>query len=184
MAFTTQKLSLMTRVVLALLAVSSACAFPIQGSNSEMQTQPVANIQPRDPRIIPNTENYLASILNEVGLGPPPKSELPAPEIPSPPVSVPVPVPFYFPTPTVEISDHGNGNVEGLYPSPAISSYESSWTTNVQNDSDHPVKNIQIGDWHGGNKIEASDIPNVLNAVEKLVSHRLNDIYSADEISP
>ena len=56
------------------------------------------------------------------------------------------------------------------------------FTTTIKNGNNKPVQNIQIGTgWEGKKRIEASDVPVILAAVETELAHRFNDMVDSQD---
>ncbi|KAJ5939587.1 hypothetical protein N7466_002721 [Penicillium verhagenii] len=173
--------------VTALFAVT-AYGVPLRESPSETESQRGAMIQPRDPRIIPDTENYIHSVFDMLGLpaldsvlsvasssSSSAASETPASSSHAIDVKV-TPTPTPTPTPTTF--------EKKPTPSPTTTADEVTFSTTIKNGNDRPVENIQIGQgWKGSNRIQASDVPFIMGAVESALADRFNDmIDSSDEL--
>ena len=68
---------------------------------------------------------------------------------------------------------------------PSKPSEEVSSTTIVKHGGDtKPIENIQIGTgWDGEKRVQASDVPMILNAVYKEIANRFNNLVdSSDEV--
>lgn len=98
------------------------------------------------------------------------------------PVPVPNPGPGTLPTPTV---NYEHGEPEDVEATPSKTTSEVGFTTTVKHGQDtKPVENIEIGPFHDSHKpVESSEIPTILNAVYKEVTHRVHDLAdSSDEL--
>ncbi|KAJ5107535.1 hypothetical protein N7456_004210 [Penicillium angulare] len=169
--------SLSVAVVMTLLT-TAVYAVPIRDSSDEARA---SAIQPREPRIIPDTEHYLADVLDMLGV----------PSLDS--SNTPSSTPSLAPTPTVKAEEVHPQNIkatsakveqESPSPSPTTSADEVTFTTTIKNGKDRPFHNIQIGSgWEGKNRVEASDVPFIMNAVYGALADRFNDMVdSSDEL--
>ncbi|KAJ5698531.1 hypothetical protein N7462_000536 [Penicillium macrosclerotiorum] len=165
MALPSTNSSLSTIILLALLAVSFVYAQPIRETKTNDQAEPAPAVQPRDPRLIPDTEHYLANVLDLIGVDPIP-SDTPTPTIPTPNVQ----------------AEHGQP--ENLEATPVSSSDSVTFTTTIKSNDGKPFENIQIGSgWSGKKKLTASDLPVIFDAVAKELDHRFRDMVdSSDEV--
>ncbi|KAJ5131946.1 hypothetical protein N7448_006104 [Penicillium atrosanguineum] len=159
--------------VLALLPVALVYAHPIQESATATQVQPVTNIQPRDPRLIPDTEHYLADIFGLLGVEDPHTSETPSPTLASTDMTGKQDKPANVKTTGTPTSSATKTTIT----QPAM------YTTNIRHGDTKAIENIQIGSGYtGGNKLQASDLPVIFDAVAKELDHRFrNMIDSSDE---
>ncbi|KAJ5684617.1 uncharacterized protein N7477_000962 [Penicillium maclennaniae] len=163
--------------VLALLPVASVFARPIQESAAAIHVQPATRIQPRDPRLIPDTEHYLAEIFDLLGVQDPNSSS----ETPTPTPTLASSIHI-----TVEQDKPINTTATGTSTSSTIltmSTQPAMYTTNIRNGDSRPMENIQIGSgWTKDGKLQASDLPVIFGAVAKELDHRFrNMIDSSDE---
>ncbi|KAJ5212509.1 uncharacterized protein N7498_004155 [Penicillium cinerascens] len=154
--------------MLAMLPLSSVYARPTRESGTVSQVQPATNIQPRDPRLIPAAERYLADAFAVLGVSEPETSQTPIP-------LTSVHISLWQDTP------------ENITATPTASATKTTqpamYTTNIRHGDDKPIENIQVGSgWTGGNKLQASDLPFIFDALSKALDHRFrNMIDSSDE---
>ncbi|KAJ5279879.1 hypothetical protein N7478_005251 [Penicillium angulare] len=163
------------------LLTTAVYAVPICDSSDETRAQRASTIQPREPRIIPDTEHYLADVLDMLGV----------PSLDS--SNTPSSTPSLAPTPTIQAEEVHPQNIMATSakvqqyspsPSPTTSADEVTFTTTIKNGKDKPFKNIQIGSgWEGKNRVEASDVPFIMDAVYGTLADRFNDLVdSSDEL--
>ncbi|KAJ5740732.1 hypothetical protein N7493_000604 [Penicillium malachiteum] len=178
-----------TLVMVTAFLATTVYAVPIHDSGAtRTDAQRASVIEPRDPRIIPDTERYLADVLGMLGIPSPGASEAPSS------------TPSVAATPT---SSASHGKAESAVPTPIVATpskiqqaslapsatqYIDGWTvtTSINKNKDtKPFENIQIGSgWHGGNRIQASDVPFIMDSVYSAVADRLNDfVDSSDELT-
>ncbi|KAJ5637578.1 hypothetical protein N7490_007457 [Penicillium lividum] len=161
----------------ALLA-ATVYAIPIHESNSDTQNELAPMIQPRDPRIIPDTTEYLNDMLDLLGLD----SVL----LPSPTTTSAAPSATdgfeqgVIATPTATPSMASMNST----PSPTGNVEQVTYSTTIKTENDKPIANLQIGEgWKGSNRIQASDVPFIMNAVYSALADRFNDVVdSSDEV--
>ncbi|OQE37864.1 hypothetical protein PENCOP_c009G03630 [Penicillium coprophilum] len=171
--------SWLSLLLVALVAVSTVNAHPIQQTD-EMEK----GLEVRSPRLIPDTDEYVRSILQGFGL-----------EGPTP-TSTPTPTPTTTPTITVK-TELGLENEEPTQITHIVSSSPVSYThtygsnqagytqtVEPENSNSQPVESEQIGDGlNGGQKINLQDFPVLFQSIYKALEHRLKDmIDSSDEI--
>ncbi|KAJ6036260.1 hypothetical protein N7540_000539 [Penicillium herquei] len=175
-------------MVTALLA-TTVYAIPIQDSGAtRTDAQRTSVIEPREPRIIPDTERYLDDVLSMLGIPSPEKTDVPSsnPSVAATPTSQAShgKAQSAVPTPVVATPS----KVQQYTPTPSTTQHIDDWTvtTSIKKNNDtKPIENIQIGSgWHGGNRIQASDVPFIMNSVYSAVADRLNDfVDSSDELT-
>ncbi|OQD77505.1 hypothetical protein PENDEC_c002G06230 [Penicillium decumbens] len=160
--------------VLAMLFMSSVYARPIRESGTATQVQPATNIQPRDPRLIPDTERYLPDVFSLLGV----------------PNSIPSETPTPTPTPTISPSVHITAEQDkpvNIKATPTISASKTTqsatYTTNIRHGDTKSSESIQVGSgWTGGKKLQASDLPFIFDSVSKEIDHRFRNLVdSSDE---
>ncbi|KAJ5802548.1 uncharacterized protein N7503_004998 [Penicillium pulvis] len=171
--------------MVASLLAATVYAIPIRDSSTETQNRLHSKIQPRNPRIIPDTENYLSSIFHQLGIDTidkalaPTSSTADTTETPAPSSEASHGVDEEATaTPTAAIAE------ETSTPSSTTTADEVTFTTTIRNGNNNPIENIQIGQgWKGSNRIHASDVPVIMSAVEEALANRFNDIVdSSDEL--
>ncbi|KAJ5383060.1 hypothetical protein N7517_000971 [Penicillium concentricum] len=162
-------------LLVALLAVSTVNAHPIR-QTAEMENA----LEVRSPRLIPDTEEYVRTILQGFGLEAPTPTSTPTPTV----------------TPTASIKTNQDlENMEptqtthSIYSSPisytsTYGSNEAGYTQTVEHkhSDNEPVESAQVGDgWNGGKQVE--DFTKLFKSIYELLEHRLKDmINSSDEI--
>ncbi|KAJ5827371.1 hypothetical protein N7447_004134 [Penicillium robsamsonii] len=168
------KASWLSILLVALLAVSTVNAHPIR-QTEEMEK----GLGVRSPRLIPDTEEYVRTILQGFGLEEPaPTSTLTSTPIATPTASIkPIQdLENMAPTQTTHIIYSSS-----ISHTPTYGSNGASYTQTVEHeDSDNqPVESAQIG--NKGKKIE--DFTKFFQSIYKFLEHRLKDmIDSSDEI--
>lgn len=175
-------------ITLGLLNISSVYAQPIREA-SPTQEQSTHVLEPREPvsevtchtpiqiriisnsillqRLIPDTENYLAKVLDNLGVG---DHETDTSTQAA-----------YTPTPTIKVEqDHPVNSIA----TPSTTGSGATFTTVIHNGNDKPIENIQIGNgWDGRKELRASDLPMIFDAVYKEMESRFrNVIDSSDEV--
>lgn len=118
-------------------------------------------------RLIPDTEHYLADVLDSLGVG------VPEPDAASQAT--------YTPTPTIKAEQEHPVNIEAT---PTSTGGSVKFTTVIHNGNDRPIENIQIGNgWDGKKELRASDLPVIFDAVYKEMESRFRNVLdSSDEI--
>ncbi|KAJ5246883.1 hypothetical protein N7468_001866 [Penicillium chermesinum] len=170
-----------------IVAVSSVYAHPIREPERAVDKEGSSILLPREPRLIPDTTNYIAQLLNELGVGPPVPSETPA-LVPTPTVTAEQGQPEDHertPSATLSSSSSTSSATSSSTATPTEPGDTVQFTTTIKNENDKPIHNIQFGaGWKGGNRIEASDIPVIFDAVYTELAHRFNDMVdSSDEMT-
>ena len=191
-------------MVAALLA-TTVCAVPVRMSGSSTRVERASAIQPRNPvsqttvnnshrqttiliisqRLIPETEHYLDDILNML------TGESSTPDATPTSSSSNTPMQTSTPSTKKEPAEPVNSQAQASKvqtpkpsPSPTTSADSVSFTTTIKSEDTKPIQNIQIGaGWNGKKRIEASDVPVIMNAVYQDIADRFNDmIDSSDEV--
>ncbi|KAJ5494394.1 hypothetical protein N7463_010481 [Penicillium fimorum] len=165
------KTSWVSLLLVVLLAVSTINAHPIRQTEETKKGLGV-----RSPRLIPDTEEYVRTILQGFGL------EEPAPTPTS--TSTPIATPNASTKTNQDLENTGpTQTTHMIYSSsvshtPTYSSNGASYTQTVENE--HTENQIGNG-WNGGKNIE--DFTKFFQSIYKLLEHRLKDmIDSSDEI--
>ncbi|KAJ5995396.1 hypothetical protein N7481_002373 [Penicillium waksmanii] len=163
MSFLMPRIPKMAMVVLGLSVVASVYAQPIREAESTRV------LGPRDPRIIPDTENYLVNILDSLGFG------NPKTDTSTQATSTPTPTP----TMTAEQDQPVNSVA-----TPSSTGQGATFTTVIHNGNDRPTENVQIGSgWDGRKELRASDLPVIFDALYDYMESRFrNMVDSSDEL--
>ncbi|KAJ6103002.1 hypothetical protein N7486_005429 [Penicillium sp. IBT 16267x] len=167
--------------MLSSLLAATVYASPIREPSTEAQNRLGSTIQPRDPRIIPDTTNYLNSVLDILGFDSLDKALAPARTSDT------------TETPSSSAASHGIGEEvtatpaiaeEMPTPSSTMTADEMTFTTTVKKGNNLPFENIQVGQgWKGSNRLEASDVPVIMGALKEVLADRFNDLVdSSDEL--
>ncbi|KAF7719368.1 Uncharacterized protein PECH_004862 [Penicillium ucsense] len=173
--------------LLGFAAVSPVYAFPAQPAITE-RAQLAPAIEARDPRLIPDTEAYLANLFDLLGM---------SIDISSTPGTTLTPTPTTSASstasPTISSTDnmtddsrvHDDKDARPTpMPAPVVENVGFITSANVQHGDDKPIQNVQIGPgYQGGKKLEVSDLPVIFAAVETEVAARLRKAWdSSDEV--
>lgn len=119
-------------------------------------------------RLIPDTEHYLADVLDSIGVG--------DPETDTSTQAA------YTPTPTIKVEQ--DQPVNSIATPSSTTTQGATFTTVIHSGNNRPIENIQIGaGWDGKKELRASDLPAIFDAVYKEMESRFrNVIDSSDEI--
>ncbi|CAI7573081.1 unnamed protein product [Penicillium pancosmium] len=155
----------MAVVILGLCTLASVYAQPIR------EAEGTRLLEPRDPRIIPDTESYLVNILDSLGVGKS-KADTSASATPTP-----------TPTPTATMAVEQDQPVNSVA-TPSTTGQGATFTTVIHNGNDRPIENVQIGSgWDGKKELRASDLPVIFDALYKDMESRFrNMVDSSDEL--
>ncbi|EPS32187.1 hypothetical protein PDE_07147 [Penicillium oxalicum 114-2] len=178
--------------LLGLTAFSPVHAFPAQPAPTAHKAQSAPAIEPRDPRLIPDTEAYLSDIFNLLGVSLSSSSTTEMVAIATPTISIPTTtVPPVSITDSTTDSDTDGSRVQAkpnqptdAQPTMIINGVGVITPANIQQGQDKPFENIQIGPgYQGGKKLAVSDLPVIFAAVESEVAARLQKtLDSSDQI--
>ncbi|OQE31841.1 hypothetical protein PENSTE_c001G04516 [Penicillium steckii] len=164
MPATFPRISYKSMILMGLCTVASVYAHPIRETATIIEKGALAA---RDPRLIPDTEHYLADVLDSIGVGEPePDTSSQA---------------SYTPTPTIKAEQEQPVNIEAT---PSSTGASVKFTTVIHNGNDRPIENIQIGSgWDGKKELRASDLPMIFDAVYKEMESRFRNVLdSSDEL--
>ncbi|KAJ5185632.1 hypothetical protein N7491_006498 [Penicillium cf. griseofulvum] len=168
--------SWLSLLLVALLAVSTVNAHPIRQTDAEKER----GLELRSPRIIPDTQNYLSKVLQELGLEDPAPSPAPAPS-PTAAVKTEKDSENHEPTQTTHVIYSNSVTY-----TPTHGSNGAGYTETVKHEqnNDIPVVNLQIGHGFTGNKqVTAEDLPILFRFMWKLMAHQFSNMFhSSDEV--
>ncbi|CAI7610789.1 unnamed protein product [Penicillium glandicola] len=164
-------------VLLALLAISTVNAHPIR---EEMEQGQAGQLESRSPRLIPDTQKYVHSLLQGLGLEEPTSTPTPT-ATPTAVVKTEQESENTKPTQTMHIVYSSTTSY-----TPTDSSNAAGYTHTVEHVHSNikPVGNVQFGHgWNVDEKFDSKDLPVVFDAVYKQLAHEFkNAIDSSDEI--
>ncbi|KAJ6145138.1 hypothetical protein N7470_009033 [Penicillium chermesinum] len=118
-----------------IVAVSSVYAHPIREPERAVDKEGSSILLPREPRLIPDTTNYIAQLLNELGVGPPQGQPEDHERTPSA---------------TLSSSSSTSSATSSSTATPTEPGDTVQFTTTIKNENDKPIHNIQFGaGWKG-----------------------------------
>ncbi|KAJ5630815.1 uncharacterized protein N7484_010915 [Penicillium longicatenatum] len=165
------------------LLAATVYAIPIRESNTDTQNKQRSTIQPRDPRLMPLTTDYIDGILDILGMDSLNKVLVPTSTTAT---TATTETPTSSAIHGVEVTTTATPTIAEEMPEPSsiTTADEMTFTTTIKNGNNRPIENIQVGQgWKGSNRLQASDVPVIMGAVEEELANRFNDLVdSSDEL--